>query len=344
MKKKIIGAILGILLVIGIFVAWKLFGSSISNPTGEYLFISSGMNKEAVKQELIQKNFMHSTTWFDIAAKILRFSNVKPGRYKLPKKGLSVYKLVKMLRAGDQAPVNFVITKSRLPQDVAKKAGNQFEFDSAAMMEYLNNEDTLRSYGLDSNTLMSVVMPYTYSLNWNSSPARLFQKFITAYRVFWNASRTRKADSLHLSPVQVVTLASIIEEETLVKEDKYNIASVYLNRLAINMPLQADPTIKFAMKNFGLKRILNVHLTTPSPYNTYLNYGLPPGPICTPSVETIEAVLDAPKTNYFYFVASSNFDGTSVFTTNYSDHLVKAREYQKALDKRWDSLKKANPK
>ncbi|HSU27091.1 MAG TPA: endolytic transglycosylase MltG [Chitinophagaceae bacterium] len=343
MKKKIIGAILGILLVIGLFAAWKLFGSSVTNKTGDYFFIRTGMTREDVRKELIQKNFLPPNAWFDIASRILRFKTVKPGRYKL-KKGMSVYKLVKMFRAGDQALVNFVITKSRLPQDIARKAGNQFEFDSSAMMQYLSNADTLQSYGLDSNTLMAVVMPYTYSLNWNSSPAKLFQKFITAYRVFWNATRTRKADSLHLTPVQVITLASIIEEETLVKADKYNIASVYLNRLAINMPLQADPTIKFAMKDFGLKRILNVHLTTPSPYNTYIHYGLPPGPICTASVETVEAVLDAPKTNYFYFVASSNFDGTSVFTTNYNDHLVKAHEYQKALDKRWDSLKKLNPK
>jgi UPF0755 protein len=137
-------------------------------------------------------------------------------------------------------------------------------------------------------------------------------------------------------------MASIVEEETNKKEDKYKIASVYLNRIRLGMPLQADPTVKFATKDFGLKRILRTHLQIVSPYNTYLNKGLPPGPICTPSPETIDAVLNAPKTNYIYFVASSRFDGSSEFTTNYTDHLKVAREYQQELTRRMDSSKKAN--
>jgi UPF0755 protein len=233
-----------------------------------------------------------------------------------------------------------VITKLRTKESLASKVGNQFECDSVQMISFLNNPDSLRPFGLDTNTVMAAAMPYTYPINWNTTPGKIFRQFYTAWESFWNEERKQKADSLRLSPVEVVTLASIVEEETLKKQDKYNIASVYLNRLKQGMPLQADPTVKFAMKNFGLKRILGVHLRTESPYNTYQNAGLPPGPICTPSIETIDAVLNAPQTDYLYFVASSSFDGTSVFTTNLTDHSKYARQYQQALTKRVDSLKK----
>lgn len=187
---------------------------------------------------------------------------------------------------------------------------------------------------------MAAVMPYTYSIRWNTSARKIFQNFYTAYKNFWTKERKEKADSLHLAPEQVSTLASIIDEETNRKEDKFNIASVYLNRLKIGMPLQADPTVKFALKNFALKRIYHAHLTVASPYNTYINNGLPPGPICTPSLETIDAVLNAPKTGYLYFVASSKFDGSSVFSTTLAEHLKNAKTYQQALNK----LEAANKK
>jgi UPF0755 protein len=248
-----------------------------------------------------------------------------------------------MLRAGNQSQVNFVITKIRTREDFARKAGNVFEFDSLQMINFLNNADSLKEYELDSNTVTAVILPYTYTLNWNSSPEKVFQSCYSAYKKFWTKERKIKADSLHLSPIEISTLASIVEEETLKKSDKPTIASVYLNRIRAGMPLQADPTIKFAMKDFTLKRILSIHLKTVSPYNTYLNKGIPPGPICSPSVETIDAVLNAPKTDYLFFVASSKFDGSSVFTTNFPDHIKYAKEYQKELTRRMDSAKKANP-
>ena len=145
--------------------------------------------------------------------------------------------------------------------------------------------------------------------------------------------------------MEVSVLASIIDEETNKASDRPNIASVYLNRIKKGMPLQADPTVKFAMRDFGLKRILNAHLKTASPYNTYLNKGLPPGPICTPATETIDAVLNAPSTDYLYFVANSNFDGTHIFTSNYADHMKYARLYQQELTvllNKKDSARKAN--
>jgi UPF0755 protein len=240
--------------------------------------------------------------------------------------------------------LNFVITKLRTREDLARKAGNAFEFDSLQMIKFLNNADSLKKFRFDTNTVMAAVLPYTYTLNWNSTPGKLFQKLFTAYNIFWTAERKAKAESLHLSPIGVSTLASIVDEETLKISDKPKIAGVYLNRIRMGMPLQADPTIKFALKDFALKRILSTHLKIVSPYNTYLNKGLPPGPICTPAVETIDAVLNAPETDDIYFVASSKFDGSSVFTTNLADHMKYAREYQQELTRRMDSAKKVNPK
>ncbi|MBI5857123.1 MAG: endolytic transglycosylase MltG [Sphingobacteriales bacterium] len=341
MKKKIILSFILLLLATGAFLGWKLFGSSVSTSGGEFFYIKTGSGYADVKNELIDKKYIKNSRWFDLASKILRFKNVKPGRYKITS-GMSIWKLVRMLRAGNQKPVSFVITKIRTKEDFARKTGKIFETDSLQMIGFLNNMDTLSDYGLDTNNVTAVMLPLTYTLNWNSTPEKIFESCFSAYKKFWTKERIVKADSLHLNRIEITTLASIIEEETLKKDDKPNIASVYLNRIRIGMPLQADPTVKFAMKDFTLKRILNTHLKTVSPYNTYLNRGLPPGPICTPSAETIDAVLNAPKTEYLYFVASDKFDGSSVFTTNLTDHSKYAKLYQQELTRRMDSAKKAN--
>jgi len=341
MKKKIIGLILLILIVIGGFAGWKLFGPSIATPSGEFFYVKTGSTKDEVRAELINKKYISNGTWFDLASKMLKYKTVKPGRYKITK-GMSLITLVRMLRNGSQSQVNLVITKLRTKEDLARKTGNLFEFDSLQMISFLNNTDSLKVYGLDTNTVTAVVMPFTYTINWNSTPEKVFEQFYTAYKKFWTDERKVKADSLHLTPLQVSALASIVEEETNKKADKYNIASTYLNRIRTGMKLQADPTVKFAMKNFALKRVLGIHLKTDSPFNTYMYAGIPPGPICTPSVESIEAVLDAPKTDYLYFVASSKFDGTSVFAADYEEHQKNAKLYQDELTRRMDSVKKLN--
>ena len=215
-----------------------------------------------------------------------------------------------------------------------------FECDSVQVINFLNNDDSLKKYSLDTNTVMAAVVPDTYTYFWNITPDKIFRKIFDNSQKFWNDERKKKATDHGLTPVQACTLASIIEEETNSKTDKPNIASVYLNRMEKGMPLQADPTIKFALKDFGLKRIYEKYLFVESPYNTYQNKGLPPGPICTPSRETIDEVLDSPKTDYLYFVAKSDLSGNSVFTTNFKDHMKYAREYQEVLNK-LDSQNKA---
>ena len=325
------------------FFASKFLSPAVKNKQNAYLYIQTGDDVAAVKQKLVNGGFIHGKN-FDLVSRMLKFRKAKPGRYKL-KDGMNMYNLVKQLRNGNQALVKLVINKERTKEMFSGKfgPGKKFdtEFDSLAMISFLSSPDSLKKFGVDSNTVLAVVMPYTYETRWNTTPGKVFQQFYTAYEKFWTPARQQKADSLHLTKLEVISLASIVEEETLKKADKLNIASTYLNRVRIGMKLQADPTVKFAMKNFGLKRITGVYLKTDSPYNTYMYAGIPPGPICTPSVESIDAVLNAPETEYLYFVASHKFDGSSVFTTNYNDHLKYARLYQRELTRRMDSTKKA---
>lgn len=340
MKKRIFLSILAIVVITAAFFAYKIFGPGVhSKGEGtQYLFVKTGSTIDDVKKELLEKKFISSTTWFNQASKFLKYTNVKPGRYKAAN-GMSIFELVRLLRNGKQSQVNFVITKLRTKEDLARRAGNLFECDSLRMIQFLNNNDSLNQFDVDSSTVMALALPLTYTINWNTTPKKILQQFHLAWKNFWTDEKKQKAAEQGLTPLQVSTLASIIDEETNKVSDRPNVASVYLNRIAKKMPLQADPTIKFALKDFGLKRILSGHLQVQSPYNTYLNTGLPPGPICTPQSETIEAVLNAPKTDYLYFVASSNFDGSHIFTTNYDDHLKYAKEYQSALNKLLDSAK-----
>lgn len=333
MKKKILFIILAIILLSGAYAAWKFLGPSVKAPENKYFYIRTGESFASVRNNLGEQGIVPGLKWFDWTSRLVGFKQVKPGRYEI-RNGMSLLDLVRMLRNGKHSPVNFVITKIRTKETLASRIGRAFECDSTRMIEFLNNPDSLRAYNLDTNTVMAAAMPYTYTIRWNSNAGKIFEQFYRAYKLFWTDERKEKAKSLGLTPEQVSTLASIIDEETNAESDKPNVASVYLNRMAKGMPLQADPTVKFAMKNFGLKRILKAHLETDSPYNTYRNKGLPPGPICTPDLKTIDAVLNSPKTDYIYFVASSAFDGTHIFTSNYNDHLKYARIYQQELNKR----------
>lgn len=343
MKKRILFAIFLILIIIAGFFAWKIFGPGVANPQSKYFYIHTGDDLATVKENLILEK-MISGNQFDLVSKILKYKNPKPGRYTV-KDGTSLFKLVRLLRSGNQSLVKVVIIKERTPEGLASKFGMGKKFDcecdSADIAGFLTDNEALKAFSADTNTAMAQVMPYTYEIKWNSTAKEVFQHFNTAFKKFWNDERKAKADSLQLTPYKVITLASIVEEETNDKSDKLNVASTYLNRVRTGMKLQADPTVKFAMKNFGLKRVTGAHLKTDSKYNTYMYAGIPPGPICTPSINSIEAVLNAPQTDYLYFVASSKFDGSSVFTTNYSDHLKYAREYQRELTRRMDSARKA---
>jgi len=322
-----------LVLFAAVFLVWEFFGPATSfSKEKYYLYIKTGMDYENVLTLLEKDTVLKSPAFFKLLAKKIDYpSNVKAGKYEI-RKGMSLIEISRMLRNGRQIPVNLVITKLRTKEDLASAIGRRFECDSSSVMNFLENNDTLKKYGLDSNTVMVSVFPDTYTYFWNTTPSRIFKKFHAAYQSFWTDERIQKAQEHNLDPVSAYVLASIVEEETNKKEDKGLIASTYLNRMAKGMKLAADPTIKFAMRNFELKRIYDKYLSVESPYNTYKYSGLPPGPICTPAPETIDAVLNSPKTNYLYFVAKPDFSGYSNFSDNFEQHLKYAKEYQKALD------------
>ncbi len=332
-RKKIFQWIgIGVLATASIF-AWLAFGSNTSfEEDKKSFFIKTGSDFSMVEKGLKQDEIVKSSNLFHLMARVLDYpGNIKPGKYVF-EKGSSIYHILKTLMAGRQTAVNLVITKLRTREDLAKKMASNFECDSLTVIQFLNNNDSLEPYHLDSNTVMSAIIPNTYSLTWNTTFPKLFKRLYSEQQRFWNEERKKKAQSLGLSTRQVYTLASIVEEETNKEADKGKIASVYLNRMRVNMALGADPTVKFALKDFGLKRIYEKHLRVQSPYNTYLNKGLPPGPICTPSQKTIDAVLNAPATNYLYFVAKPDLGGGSNFAATYEEHLRFAKAYQQALD------------
>ncbi|MEP7143419.1 MAG: endolytic transglycosylase MltG [Ferruginibacter sp.] len=333
-KRKRTGSVIAlVILAIAAFGAWRMFGSNTDfSENKKSFYIKTGSNFKDVMNDLAAQAILKNPGTFKWVAMRLGYDQkVKPGKYVI-EKGSSIYSIVKILRSGRQTPVNLVINKLRTKEDLAKKIGAGFECDSTAFMNILNNADSLKKYELDTNTVMTAIIPNTYTILWNVPAAKIFKKLYEEQEIFWNAERRKKAAGLNLTPQQAYTLASIVEEETNAESDKGKIASVYLNRLETGMRLAADPTIKYAMKDFSLKRIYHKYLQFQSPYNTYLHAGLPPGPVCTPSIKTIDAVLNSPSTSYLYFVAKADLKGFSNFATTYDEHMRFAKEYQLALD------------
>ncbi|MFM8806286.1 MAG: endolytic transglycosylase MltG [Sphingomonadales bacterium] len=309
-----------LLLTLG-WILYSLWGPAVSLFEKKYFYVSTQGTAETVAQQLRSENVLSSDYWFLLVSGQLKLEKIKAGRYQL-RPGMSVIQLVRMFRNGQQSYVKLSIVKERTLHGLAGKIGNRTDtqIDSASLLAFLSNNDSLQRFGVDSNTVLSIVMPYTYSIGWAETPGQMLHRMHTRYLQFWDSTRLKKASAKGLTPLQVSILASIVEEETNRTDDRFKIASTYLNRLRIGMKLQADPTVKYVTRNFSLNRIFYGHLALVSPYNTYLNKGLPPGPICTPSINAIEAVLDAPETNYLFFVASYAFDGTTLFSSSYAEH------------------------
>jgi len=330
--RKIIFFISLVLFLTAAYCAWMFFGPTIKSPSANFFYIHTGATYQQVKDSLKKNKLIGTDFWVDKVAGYSNYDkNVKAGKYKISD-GMSVVNLVKMLRSGRQSPVNLVIIKLRTKEDLAKKIGDNFETDSLSVINFLNNNDSILQFDVDTNSIMTIVIPNTYTYTWNTPIQKILKKLYTDQQKFWNDERMKKAEQLHLTPKEIYTISSLVEEETNRQEDKGKIASVYINRLRKGMKLSADPTIKFAMKDFSLKRIYYKYLAYPSPYNTYIHEGLPPGPINTPSIKTIDAVLNAPETDYLFFVARSDFSGYSEFASTYQEHSIYAKAYQQALD------------
>lgn len=322
-------------LAIAAFFYWVLFSSN----TGDFhekafLYIPTGATYARVLDSLQQNHILRDIKSFDRLARRLNYPDrVKPGKYQV-KEGMGNFTIIQLLKGGKQVPVRLVLNKMRTPDEIIRKICSQLEADSNDMKQLFRDTAFLSQYHIDSNQVQVILLPDTYQFFWNTNARKAIEKIAKNHAKFWTAERRQKADQLGLSIPEVVTLASIIEEETNKEDDKPRIASTYLNRLKLHMPLQADPTLKYALRDFSLRRILQGHTQVNSPYNTYRNAGLPPGPICTPNLSTVDATLDAPATDYLYFCAREDFSGYSNFAATYAEHQVNARKYQDALNQR----------
>lgn len=332
--KKIVLSIVLFVIVIFAVVAWLIYGSatSFTEKTKMVLIAEENTPKEMLITHLKENGIITNSFAFEQLGNQLKiWDRIKSGKFKV-NRGESLINIVRMFRNNKQAEINLVINKIRLPEDLAKIIGKNFYTDSATAISILKSNQLLAAINADSNSFLFNIIPNTYSFYWSTPVDKIVEKLSVESKKFWDENnRTNKASNLGLSPIQAYTIASIVEEETNKDEDKGLIASVYINRINKGMTLAADPTIKFALKDFTLKRILFGHLNVASPYNTYKNKGLPPGPICTPSIKTLDAVLNAPQTDYIFFVAKADFSGYSHFSSNYAEHDKYAKLYQKAL-------------
>lgn len=335
MVKKIILLVILLIVVVTAFFAWKLAGPGTAFGDKRYfLYVKTGTGFEEVMETVRKDEVLKDPGIFSMLAGRLEVPvKLKAGKYEI-KKGASLLSIARMLRNGRQSPVNLVITKLRTREDFARFAGRQLECDSLAIITWLNNADSLQTVNADTNTAITLVIPNTYTFYWNITASKLMHRLYDEQKKFWTEERLQKARNIGLTSSEIYTLASIVDEETNKYDEMPLIASVYINRLNKRMLLGADPTVKYAARNFAAKRVTKkmIDESAASPYNTYRNAGLPPGPICTPSIKTIDAVLNANNTDYLYFCARADFSGYHAFAATNAEHLKNARAYWKALD------------
>jgi UPF0755 protein len=245
---------------------------------------------------------------------------------------MSNLQLVRKLRSGQQTPVRVTFNTIRTQEDLAEKISANLEVSKEQFLELLQDSVYIRKFGFEEETIMSVFIPNTYEFWWDTSAEELFERMHKEYQIFWTDARKQKAQDLGLSQQEVSTLASIVQAESQKSDERPKIAGVYLNRLRIGMPLQADPTLVFAAGDFSIKRLTAKQMAIDSPYNTYKYAGLPPGPINLPDINSLDAVLNYEKHSYLYFCAKEDFSGYHSFAVGYDEHLSNARRYQRALN------------
>ncbi|MFC1731959.1 endolytic transglycosylase MltG [candidate division KSB1 bacterium] len=334
--KFIIGIII-ILLLAGSIFGWHYYKiifypiSKTDSPTS--IYIPTGSEFDDVVKILWEDEIIIDTNTFIWLARKKNYPTlVKPGHY-LIHPGMSNNIFINMLRAGKQTPVNVIFNTLYFKEEFASVISKQIEADSTSILELLNDAKYLKQYDTDPENVFCLLIPNTYEFYWNSSATQFMERMFRENNKFWNEKRKKNSTEINLSVQQVTTLASIVELESSKNEEKPIIAGVYINRIKKGMLLQADPTLKFAKGDFSIKRLLKKDKEIDSPYNTYKYAGLPPGPICLPSVTSIDAVLNYEDHNYLFFCADAENPGYHVFTKSYNQHLQNAKRYQRFLNR-----------
>lgn len=341
MKRKYLPWILIAVLALSVLFVYpfyqRVFSPMVSTPDGEAaeFFVATGSDYKVVGDQLMNLGLIENLEGFHWVARQMNYPNtVRPGRYLL-EDGMSGRELVSLLRSGRQDPVDYTFIKFRTKEQLAETTAAKLEMSKEDMLDLLNDREFLKRYnGLTPNTVLAVFIPNTYEFYWNVSPEDFFERIFNYYKAFWTDERNKQRQQYNLSRLEVMTLASIVEEETNKNDEKQRVAGVYLNRVRKGWPLEADPTVKYAVGDFALKRILYEHLQYDSPYNTYLYAGIPPGPICTPSIPSINAVLNGEKHEYMFFCAKTDGSGYHHFSRTLSEHNAYAAEYHRMLNQR----------
>jgi len=339
MKKRILVYIVllsaMVAFVAAVIVYRNIFGAAIkTEKEDQVIYIPTGSSYEQILDTLKSNISIKNLAVFEWLAKKKNYpSLIKSGRYVI-KNGISCNELINILRSGRQTPVRLTFNNVRTLNQLAGKIGKQIEADSSAIISFLDDESNYSVDGFNRFNIIALFIPNTYDIYWNTDPVKLYNRMLKEFRLFWNEERLSEAKAIGLSPLQVSILASIIDDEVVKADEKPRIAGVYLNRIKRGIPLQACPTIKFALNDFTITRVLKVHLQVDSPYNTYKHNGFPPGPIGCPTISGLESVLNAEKHDYLFFAAKSDFSGYHNFSRTLSEHNHYAALYQKELDKR----------
>ena len=318
------------------YYVWQIFKTPNFNVKGQSfaILIPKGSNFNQVLDILDKHDVVRDKLSFRFLAKVMGVAEkVKPGRYVVgPESGN--WELLRKMRNGKQDALRITINNFRLKEDIASKLAKQLPYDSTYLMKMLDSTAITSKYGYTPETIACLFIPDTYDVFWTSTFDDFMKKMQKANKRFWTDKRIKEANALGLTPIQVGILASIVYGESKASIEQNRIAGVYWNRFRIGMPLQADPTIVFAWKDFSIRRVTGKLMAINSPYNTYRNKGLPPGPISIPPKEVIDKVLNLEKHDYLYFCAKEDFSGTHNFAVTYPEHMANAAKFQAALNAR----------
>ncbi len=339
-NKKVLIWITVALLTAGLFFGVKVynivFGPAVTTgiDSQKYLYIPTGADYNSVVETLRSHGFVRDTAAFNWVAEKMHYpGQVKPGRYQL-RRGMSNRELVSLLRSGRQTPLRLTFTNIRTVEQLAGIVGAKIEADSAAIAFLLKDEEAMKLKGFTGKNSLGMLIPDTYEMYWNTSAEEFVERMFKEYQSFWTAERLSKATQIGFSPAEVSVLASIVEQETRKNDEKPLVAGVYINRYHQGWHLEADPTLVYALGDFTVHRVLNEYKQIDSPYNTYMYGGLPPGPICMPSVSSIDAVLNYKRHSFMYFCAREDFSGYHAFASTYTQHQENARKFQRELNRR----------
>ncbi len=322
--------------VAGYFLYKAVFYANVWTPEGETvsLYIPTGSDYSDVKLILYSKGVIVNRNTFEWLAERKKYPElVKPGHYVVTK-GMNNDELINMLRLGIQSPVQVIFNNIRTREQLAQRVAAQIEADSASLISLMNDSAYLDVKGFTPEIALTMFVPNTYEFYWNTTAMQFMERMYREHLSFWEGMREAKAATMGMDKAEVVILASIVEKETNKNDEKATIAGVYINRLKMNWLLQADPTLVYASGDFGLTRVLNVHKEIDSPYNTYRYAGLPPGPICIPSIASVDAVLNYDDHDYLFFCAKDDLSGYHVFSNSITQHNRNARRYRKAIENR----------